>query len=348
MNVRYSIAEADLSTAGPAIGSVWVKNFSSYNAESARAKLQSGYVNNPAGPGSVLMLNAEGLPEPQGTLGLHPRVFHLGSRSIRAAGLADFAVNVEHRTLGPAMMLMRSGVRLAADRFDFSYGLPNVKAAPVCVATGLKRLGAVQRYAFPLTSRKILASYLPRALVARVAPVLDRILYFLDWTRNLRTADKLVCRSAGWDVAAFDEIWSRRPAATLLSERTGRMLNWRFAALGRLGWQASIAQDSGGIDRGYVAWRSIKGCIEIGDFFADDPRKWTTPLMLAFIRQVRRLEFESISVEFFGSSAVSACLQRAGMVLRAEQLPIFLSKSNGLDLATTELWYLTSFDNDTD
>jgi hypothetical protein len=348
IDIRYSIVEVDLSAAGPAIRSVWVKNFPAYDSESAAAKLQLGYVNNPAGSGSVLVLNAEGLPDMQGTLGLHPRVFHLGSRSIRATGLADFAVNAEHRSLGPAMMLMRSGARLAADRFDLTYAFPNDKAAPVFAATGFKLLGAVQRYAFLLTTRERLAKRLPHTLTLCLAPVVDRVLYFLDWTRNLRASAKLACLPANWNDAAFDEIWARRPAATLLSERSGRMLNWRFAASGRRSWQACVARDSAGIARGYVVWRSANGSIEIGDFFADDPQRWTTALLLAFIRHARRMRFGSISVEFFGSAAVGAGLRRAGLVLRPEHYPVFLNKTNRFEVEPAQLWHLTSFDNDAD
>jgi len=328
-DVRYSIAEADLSQAGPAIVAVWIRNFVGYDAQGALAKLRLGYVNNPAGLGSVLLVHADGQPELQGTLGVHPRTFHLGSRTRRAAGLADFAVNEEHRSLGPAMMLLRGAERAGASQFDLIYGIPNARAAPVFAAAGFKRVGSMRRYALLLTSRERLAKRVPDALALCLAPVVDRILDLLDWTRNLRAAGALHCRAEDWSSKAFDEIWQRKSSALLLSERSGRMLQWRFAAPGRREWRVCLAQDDEGTDRGYIIWRGNAGAVEIGDFFADEPSKWTTPLMLGFSRHVKRLGYRSISVQFYGDERVSDGLRKAGMVLRTEQRSVFLTAARG-------------------
>ena len=345
---NYSIEEAELSTAAQAIQSLWERNLTGHDATSVQVKLRLGYLDNPAGRGTVLLLRCEGLSHAQGTQGLHPRRFHLGPRSIRAIGLADFVVNADHRSLGPALMLMRRGAEVGAQSFDLTYGFPNAKAAPVCARAGLKRLGTMRRYAKPLASREQLATRMPRWLARCCAPMVDRALSLLDWTRRCRLRAPLACRPAPWDDPAFDELWTRRPAATLLSERTGRMLHWRFGAPGRGAWQVCVARDRSDTAMGYVVWRSAEGFAEIGDFFAKDPQTMTLALMLAFVRLAARSGVQSISVEFFGGPRVTDQLLGAGMISRPDQMAVFIGATTAAELESPEFWYLTAFDNDAD
>lgn len=348
MAIHYSIEEADLSVAASVIQSLWSRSLVGHDSQSAREKLRHGYLENPAGRGTVILLKAEGLPEAQGAQGLHPRLFHHGSSPIRAIGLADYVVNADHRSLGPALMLMRRGAQIGAERFDLVYGFPNAKAAPVCARAGLKRIGSVQRYAKPLASREHLARRMPAWLARGCAPVLDRALQLRDALRSLRGSDRLVCSPTHWDDPALDELWALRPAETLLSERTGRMLRWRFGAEGRGDWQVCVARNHTGAARGYVVWRNRPGFIEMGDFFACEPDSLTLPLVLAFTRQVRHTEAQSITVQFFGSPRVAEQLQDAGMQPRPGQVPLFAGATTPAAFLAPEVWYLTGFDNDAD
>lgn len=348
MAINYSIEEADLSAEAAVIESLWVGNLVGHVAFSAGAKLRLGYLDNPAGQGAVILLKAEGLPDAQGALGLHPRRFHLGPRAIRAIGLADYAVDAMHRSLGPALQLMRFGARIGAERFDLTYGFPNAKAAPVFKRAGLQRLGEVKRYAKLLASRERLARHMPHWLARCCAPLVDRTQGLRDRFLGLSARTPLVCLPATWEDPSFDAVWARRPAAMLLSERTGAMLRWRFGAPGRGDWQVCVARDGDGTAHGYVVWRRMEGFAEVGDFFTNDPTTSTLPLMLAFSRLARRSDVQSISVEYFGSAAVARQLRGAGLVLRPERIPVFTGASTSAVPQSAELWYLTRFDSDAD
>lgn len=348
MNHRYSIDEADPSAQAAVIEALWVGNLVGHDAASAEAKLRLGYTDNPAGRGAVFLLLADGTPDAQGALGLHPRRFNFGSQEIAAAGLADFAVNAMHRSLGPALMLIRHGVQAGAARFGLTYGFPNAKAAPVFARAGLIRLGTVQRYAKLLASREHLGQLTPPWLARCSAPLADWGMRARDAMRSARARTHLTCAPAGWDDPAFDALWQRRPAHLLLSQRTGELLHWRFGAPGRGVWRPCVARDDSGAVQGYVVWRSDKGFAEIGDFFTVDPDRLTAPLMLAVARLARQAGMRSISVEYFGSSAVEQQLLDSGMVVRPEQLPVFTAADAPAELRTPQHWYLTRFDNDAD
>jgi hypothetical protein len=346
---KYSIDEADLAAAAPAIEELWTRNLAGHKGDSARTKLQRAYVNNPAGPGTVVLLRVEGTSNPQGAQGLHPRSFHLGSRPLLAIGLADYVVNADHRTLGPALMLLRRAVQLGTERFDLIYGMPNAKAVPVFTRAGLKCLGAVRRYAKPLGTRHRLAQYVPIGVAASVAPVVDGALRLRDRARSSCGA-QLSCEAAAWDDEVFDDVWIRRPPGLLLAERSGRLLRWRFATPAAAGWRACAARNDQGVVQGYIVWRDIAGFAQIGDFFTIDPGSLTTSLMLAFARYATYAGVQTISVEFFGSSVVADQLRRAGMVMRRDHAPVFaLGNPNAaLALESSDVWYLTEFDNDGD
>ncbi len=348
MAIPYHTREADLPASAATICRLWVGSLVGHSESSAADKLRLGYEDNAAGQGTVLLLYPGTESEPCGVQGLHPRVFHLGARRITAAGLADFAVESAHRSLGPALMLMRDGVRLARDRFDLLYGLPNQKAAAVLARAGLKKLGMVQRFAKPLRSRAKLAARLPPFLAGLLAPCVDFALRAQDQLRRIGASPRLVCEATGWSDPTLDDLWARRPASLLLSERSSAMLRWRLGAPERGAWRVCLARDRAGAVRGYVAWRIKDGFAEVGDFFSDVPEQLTAPLMLAFTPIAREAGAHSVSVTFFGCEPVARALVRGGMTPRPQQAPLFVLPDSDPAFGDPRCWYLTGFDNDED
>jgi hypothetical protein len=347
MALRYSVEEADLTLAAPVIQDLWARNLDGHGEQSARNKLSRGYVDNPAGSGMVMLLKVEGIADAQGAQGLHPRKFHLGPRTITAIGLADYVVNPPHRTLGPALMLLRHANQVGAGRFDLVYGLPNAKAAPVFSRAGLPRLGLVGRYVKLLGTRERLKQYLPGPLAVVAGPIIDGALAARDRARF--SGPRLHCEGIGWDDPVFDTLWNHRPAGLLLAERSGAMLRWRFPLFAPDTWRVCVARDDAGAARGYVVWRLARGLVAtVGDFFTIDPVGMTMPLVLGFARYARQSGAQTVSVEFFGSPAVADQLLRAGMVLRTGQTPVFAGPANTPEFGSPEIWYLTNFDDDAD
>ena len=347
MATTYHVQEADLTASADAIRGLWVANLIGHDEASARAKLRLGYAENPAGTGLALLLYPQGEAKPVGVQGLHPRTFHFGERRLSAVGLADYAVEAQHRSLGPALQLMRHGTQLGQARFDLTYGLPNQKAAAVLARAGLRRIGTIRRFAKPLRSRQQLAQRLPAPLAALVAPVVDVLLRLDEARRSLANGPRLACQEVAWSRPDADEVWARRPAALLLSERSAAMLRWRFGRPERGEWRLSVARE-GSKARGYVVWRVKDDYIEIGDFFSDAPDALTTPLLLAFARQARSAGVNAVSVTYFGREAVADGILRSGMALRPQQAPVFKLPGADAALDDPERWYFTSFDNDAD
>lgn len=344
----YRIDVASLSDSAAAIEALWVDNLVGHGSGGASAKLRLGYQENPAGSGMALLLYPDGSDSPKGVQGLHPRIFHFGAQRLRAVGFADYAVDPAHRSLGPALMLMRKSIQLAAERYDLVYGLPNQKAAPVLQRAGLRRLGVVRRYAMPLSARDRFAVRMPRWLAALCSPLVDVVLALRERLLTAAELGPLQCMSVEWLDPVFDDLWARRPATLLLSERSGAMLHWRFGMPERGNWKACVARDQAGVARGYVIWRLKQGLAEVGDLFSPEPEAWTASLLMAFSRMARQAGAASASVTFFGRAQVVEQILASGFILRPQLAPLFTLPNGSNDLAAEENWYVTDFDNDAD
>ena len=348
MSEKYSISEADLLTSGPGIEALWMRNLAGHDAASVHVKLRLGYRENPVGAGIVLVLAADGSPQAQGVQGMQPRVFHLGTRSFRAVELADYVVNAEHRSLGPALMLLRRAAQIGAERFDLVYGFPNAKAVPVFVRAGFKQLGLLHRYAKLLRSHTQLARRMPAPLAQLCAVVVDGVIALVNGIRSRLRGKRLVCEAVDWDDRAIDELSISGGETMLLSERSGQCLRWRFGTLRRAAWQVCIARDARAVACGYIVWRDLNGNAHIGDFFATDPDSGTCSLMLAFAYFARRAGMQSISAHFFGPLRIIKQLSAAGLIERPDNSAIFTSTAGAIPHISTEAWYLTGFDSDSD
>jgi len=350
MSSRYFVEAAALEKYRVETQTLWLDNLASCTEIAASTKLDLGYLANPAGIGSILLLRTEAQSEIVGVQGLHPRVLHFGAARFGAANLADFAVAAAHRSLGPALMLMRQATAAAAASFDLVYGLPNAKSAAVCRRAGLRLVGTIQRHVKPLRSRNLMARHMPPRLAAGLAPWADIGLQLRDSWQRLVGTSRLSCRDGALDDPAIDAIWARRDRGLLLSDRSAALLKWRYGLPGRGVWQVTIAQDAAGTPIGYVVWQLKDGVAFASDFFCTAPAKDTTALMLAFGRHVRRRDAHVVSVLFFGLDAVAVALRRAGFTVRGQNASVFVGHASptlaGLDPGTC--WYTTGFDNDAD
>lgn len=346
----YRVELADLGMASAQIAPLWIDNLDGYTAESAARKLRVGYAANPAGTGAALLLRCGADEQPVGVQCLHPRRFHRGSRVLNAAAIADFAVARDHRSLGPALMLIRAIASLGSERFDLVYGLPNPSATAVCRRGGLRQIGAVQRYVKVLRWQYLLARRVPSWMAHLLSALVEPARRVFETARRAVNLPWLHWRECGWSEPALDSIWSRRPADLLLSERSAAMLDWRFGDAPGAPWRLGIAADAGGTPQGYVVWRLHDRVAEVGDVFAVDPARHLAPVLLCFFGAAAGEGAASVSVEFAGPPALLSCLHRAGMAPRGQPSPVFdVPPREGAEPAVeADRWYLTRFDNDSD
>jgi hypothetical protein len=345
VSAPYTVTPAVAADVEATLLALWANSFEWLRGEAAQKKLEHFYLRNPAGSGPVFLLRHNASETDVGVQTLVSRRFFVDGHVQMAGIMADYAVNPAHRSLGPALQLLKTSIAASKDSLAFVYGLPNRKAEPILRRAGLEPVLEMGRYAAPLRSRTYLASKVPAALLAPAALVADIGLATVDVLRAWRLAPGV--RWVDPVDGDLDAIWQGAlHAGLLLSDRSAALLRWRFGDCPAGGRRIDVARDyRDGRLVGYVAWSLQNDVAVVSDFLCAAPRNDTTRLFAAFGCRARREGAVSVSLEYCGSADVVEQLIAAGFQWR-ESNPVFSVRNAALPPPST--WYLTGFDRDTD
>ncbi|MBL8327844.1 MAG: hypothetical protein JNJ71_03260 [Rubrivivax sp.] len=317
----------------------------------AQQKLRHAYLNNPAGAGRCLLLRTAHDADAVGVIGLHQRQWWRGAEARQVLALTDFVVDRSHRTLGPALQLMRAAVADGLQAQDLVYGLPNAASQAVAQRAGLRRLGTLPRLGKLLRSAFLLRrqglEQPPRALTVPM----DAALAGFDAAMTQAAGVAWRWREGRFDDALLARLWAARDPTLWLADRSPEVLAWRFSPEAEAGWQLSLAESarSDQTALGYVVWRRAGELVDIADVLCNAPQEQLASLLRSFARRMRRhTEATALTLEFSGSPALMRQLARAGFVAKETGAAVF-----GLAPGDERLWaagppYFTRFDRDPD
>ena len=303
-----------------------------------------------------------------GSNGFSIRRFQLGAGlEDRAAVSGDLVVGRAHRTLLPALRLIRAVREHTAGEYAFCYGFPNAKAEGVMARAGFHVLGKTRRYARVLRHARYLPSVaaragaprqlteivrsaaslrrLGRALspiidVARLAGGLPHIAeaqrrYRLDW---LDAVD-----------ARFDELWTRaRREYDVIGARSAALLRWRYP-------RAELAALERRSDRTLVAYAVVERdaatrAAHLRDVFGH--KSALAPLLDLLLPAVWWSGAPSISIRLLGAPYLVEALVERGFEPRPEQRTVVVQVGRAHEAArarleTANTWHLLDLDEDT-
>jgi len=347
MAIEYQPIESPIDGCRAQILALWSANLMG-SSDAAAAKLDAGYLNNPAGKGGVVALRVEPRQEIVGVIGLHPRRFFKNEVPVAAASLADYAVDSAHRSVRPALTLMRAALARGLRRYAFVYGIPNRSAAGVCSRAGMTRVGSLALYTKLISTLPRLRkrSKLPQSVVPLLARVMDTGIRLADGACAMLLRPRMKLREAAFDEPSIDAVWARRPRDFLLSERTTLYMNWRFGSTAGAPWRVCVAEDSAGSALGFVVWRLVEGVATIGDFLCIDPARQVAAMLHAFARFAAARGAEATTLAFFGNVAVAGQFRRAGYFRLRHADPLFAASLDAAEAPRLAGWYITDFDND--
>ncbi len=343
---RYAVRPLDLTTDGAAFAALLARNISGLDPNAAEQKAQRAYLDNPEGHGQAFALEAADAPGVAGALCLQNRRWHHARSAFAVACLADFSVDADHRSLGPALRLVRHAVEACPT--PVLYGFPNRLARGLVARAGLRSMGRMSRFGKPLSLRALGRG--PRAtrgrrLLAGLHGLADPLLRLWDaglaWRRGLGWRASEAAFGEPW----LDAPWTARNAALLLSTRDARTVAWRYASDLKHDWRLARVDDRLGRPMGHVVWRLADGIAEIGDLHGRDLPKGLTPLLLAFAPFARRHGALALSIECLSSAAALTAIRHAGFLPYASGDEVLGRWPD--DFAWPEAAFLTGFDRDT-
>lgn len=334
-----------------------------------QAKFNWSYEQAPSLPDTVFVLRSSG--QVVGSMGFGVRRFRVGGQDRQVAVLADLSVSPEHRSLAPALSLVKTARDYTGARFDCAYGWPNSKAEAVFVRARYKALGRVVRYARVARYDAYVdraGSYAERLSAATRLP--QRITEFLT-RRPIATlganlldgAGRLKGLGAVWPVQRhhqlswvgltdprIDELWTAaRDEYKIVGERTTRFLHWRFSNDSvRV---ALLTRRSDGKCCAYAVVRCENGEAQIADVFGHVDCL-SALLALLFKAMCADKSVHVVSCAYLGSPKFIQALEDNGFERRDEKgrsvcishgvLPSALQP----DLERAEHWHLTACDED--
>lgn len=350
--MSYQVVRVDIERDKETILRFWREN----SPKTLDSKYRWIYENNPAGRPLVWMLKHVESSECVGMTALFPRRMSTRKGTILAGVTGDLLVNRKHRTLGPAVKLLRNTLTAVQEgTVDLIYTFPNTAADGVARAAGYRCLGRLVRLVKVLRTTRYLHNLgLPRPLAAVLGPLVDLLLRLASietWTANRHTVE---CRETTEVDGRFRTLWEQRNRQfEIAGERTEDYLRWKFLHdpddVNRIFAAFDPASDT---LHAYLVFRPIEQGVEIREFIVGENERAGTILMANFLRLVRRQGRESVTIQLLENTRLIDEFSRFGFRERGGNRQVYMSYSQRMSgqhelLAGADNWLLMASDQDT-
>ncbi len=318
--------------------------------------------------------------ETVGTAGVGVRRFQLaatpapGACDVSAGLLADLAVDRAHRSVGPALALVRQVKAHALAHHQLAYGFPNALAEGVFKRVGYHTLGKITRWALvlrhagyaarvrelelarvPAPGRELLYRLAAQPAVATVGgAALDLALLTRRAPAALVAARRVrvEASSAPPPAAALDLLWARaRGEHEVLGHRTAAVLAWRYPAAPARTWYVAHGRAGHGLGAYAVVDRAGDGSAHVRDLFGH--RADMLALLELLPPLVYRTGATSLSMRYLGAPWLAEALAARGFSPRQADRTIMVGTADALDpglaqrVRDPDAWHLTDLDEDT-
>lgn len=349
---RYTAAEADVDLVAGDLVRLWSGNLHSMAGEGP-AKLDWYYRASPNGRARVVVLRAHGDSGDAlvGCEGIGFRRVWCGERTLRAALLADLAVDGPHRTMFPALTLVREARSVAAGAADFQYGFPNDRAVGLFKRLGYPVLGTMVRYARVLRFAPYLAQRVGVPALARLGGgLLDLGDAALRGPPRMWAAARHRLAFLPGPDPRFNQLFEEaRRRYRVIGERGSDFLRWRFFARPGPVSLAALLRRSDGALRAYAVVTQPDRTAHLSDFLgASEPE--LRALFALLLPSLAARGCASASVRFLGDRSIPRVLARCGFRRRDAERAVVLDAGEVATLAATlrdtESFYLTDADED--
>lgn len=366
--IQYDVVASNPEVVSPELYRLWCENLAL--CTTPQAHFQRLYRDAPEPTSTVFLLRAgpsgPANAEIVGSNGISIRRFQLGAGlEGRAAVSGDLVVGHAHRSLLPALHLVRAVREHTMNEFAVCYGFPNDKAKGVMVRAGFRVLGMMTRYARVLRH----ATYLPRVaarlhapprlatilqsaadhpLARRLAAVLDiaRLATGLPQIAHARARHRLALLDQ--PDARFDELWQRaRSEYDVIGMRTAAMLRWRYPR----GTLAALERSSDHALMAYALFElDASGTAHIRDVFGH--KSALEPLFALLLPALWRHGAVCASIRMLGAPYLAEVIGAHGFEPRPDPRTIVVQVGREHEAVRARLedaaaWHMLDLDEDT-
>ncbi|MBN8924948.1 MAG: hypothetical protein BGP10_03905 [Rhodanobacter sp. 68-29] len=288
------------------------------------------YLDCPFGRPLLQLLRHRASGEIVGTLGAGPRPMLWQGRELRAAAASHLAVLPGHRSLRPALQLLRDMTVRGLEQFEFAYGLTNALGGAIGLRGGYSVPVRLRRYVKVLRYRRFAQRVLPGPLGRAGGALLDGAVAVgrQPWLPGRRSG-----LHAAWTDAIdprMQALWERSERGDGLSTmRTATMLEWRLLRLPALRRRFLLVAPAAGAP--LLAWFAceanahVPGLMTVTDaWFAGGVREADRRAVRELCRMAYAAGCEGIEVRLAAAAPVLEAWRAEGFVARGEQ-PLFVA-----------------------
>ncbi|MEE8106617.1 MAG: GNAT family N-acetyltransferase [Planctomycetota bacterium] len=318
-------------------------------AASAR-RLDWLYLSNPDGRALVWLAEDAETGEPIGTSAGYPRSMVVDGQRVAALNLSDFAIDAKHRSLGPALKLLRASLEPMKDgRFVFSYDYPSAAMLAIYKRMGGHPLAETRRWVRMVSVRGKVKKKLGTGVVGGIATAAgDAALRARDSMLKRQNLTLELCDGEFEDLGRFHE--EHAPAAHVFGLRSAAYLRWRYAQHTMWPHEALCVKSDGALI-GFAFFRcSEEGCLTVTDLQAPAGRGARQALLGELCAMARARGLERVQAEFPDGTPSARMAADLGFVVREAGPGIVLFVDDMSPFASTlrnpENWWMMGGDRD--
>ena len=347
----YRVLKADLEKDGPEIIQFWDTQFHGWPVQ----KFDWFYRNNPAGPGDCWIAREPKGNTIVGSIACFPKRMIVDGTRVTVGLGGDLGVNSDHRRQGLALALRKLMIANKDDAgYPFLVGTPNARSARITERAGYTIIGGLKRMVKVLHAR----SYVQRVVkVGALAGVLSKP---VDGVMALTSKERKFRNSGLYRyeiLTEFDERFNTLAVEgakqyRMVADRSAEFLNWRFPGCPYKSFRAFALSDAKSSRLlGYVVFRTDDHEISINDLFTVDNRTMLAPLIGEFLLWARSEGINTVTMFFFGHSAMYESFDEFGFKMRPDdriKVIVYADQDSPYhELAySAENWHFTNGDND--
>jgi len=287
------------------------------------------------GPTIPLLLHHLPSNSTVGLIAIGSRRLLVNGQSISAGLMADLHVEAAHRSLLPALTLLRAATAAGLEEHGVLYGYPNTFAQPLMRRAGYELVAQFSRFVYLLRIANYLPNWIPKPIRLPIGLAADVV----HWVRHALPA------TLARRVLATENLYA--PPAVVGAHKA-RFLNWRFGPDSPqrcilLPAPASLETVSAGLNA-----VETRGDVDYVRFlpYSDPTAKDSARDWRLLLRTARRTGRASISFACTADAALQSRLIDAGFTYR-DQRPVFaIWRAELASQLRGASWMLTDADED--
>lgn len=345
--MAYSITRAEIPKHKEIIVSLWGETFRNLPEEEYAWRYEDyAYT-----PPITYLLHHDKSTSPVGFISLYPRTTFVAGTGVHSFLCGNLGILKQHRTVGPAIMLLKSGIsHCESESLCVLLGFPSKTALPVMARTGFQVLGETVEMTKVLKSYPYINRFIKIRLIARlVSYVTDFVLRLVDINllKSRIRLGKYSTTVATHCDRSVDVVWEKiKYQFPLIGDMSSEYLNWRYFRTPQEKFKIFIlaSKDNKNV-LGYIIFSEVEKRAQIVDLAFHNEKSIFYDLIAAFSAYQISMGYEAIGIKIALSPKRKRQFKKCGFSVRQRRGRVVIFdklEKKILDKIQESNWYFSS------